>query len=748
MDYLTYDIETTYGKSNGRVGNRWDDAFGLCSIGWKLGKGEYEDRYTVSLVDNQRVGRRPDVGLPFPNLDDVNYLVGHNIKFDLLWYWDHPELVAFIKRGGKIWDTMYAEYILSGQFYNFHNKHPGMGLNLKETAKRRGCKHQKLDMVAALWDDGVRTEDVPEDILLEYQKYDVLTTEEIFLSQVAQAREQGQTIQIQQRMEGLIATTEMEFNGMYIDQEVAAKQQAALEDKIAILSSELDESIPALPSGCEFKWSSWRNVSALIFGGNLKYTGIEYSLDEHGAKQYYQLKVRKEILDANGVPVRFKGGKNAGKIKTKLYTIPDLERGAKTRQCDMYFGLPGFTEPETKWASKSAPGYFSTAGEIMDILAGRGVAIATHVVTLKGYIKDLGTYYKKCTVTKSGKETWTGMLTNIQPDGCVHGSLNHTVVVTTRLSSSNPNLQNIPKEGKSDVKKCFTSRFPDGVVSEIDYAQLEVVCKGVLSGDKNLLRALQDGVDEHCEWLSFATGVPYEEVIRRCKVEKDPLWIKKRQNIKSLTFQEKYGAGVPKLASSSGLDADTVKAAMAARRLKYPDMYKYDEDVEDEVNRSRTVTNLRTDEGYQKAIGYYRSPTNTIFHFLEGESHDWQKDQGIFTAFQQTCIKNYPSQGLGGEIMQVQSGRVTRKLFEYSLTDRIKLMNTVHDSVYLDFFNPDVAERWLPAIGGLLEDVSMYFNLLYDTVAWDTPFPVDVDYGLNIMETNTTIKERTNEWIL
>lgn len=742
MDFLTYDTETTYGKSNGRVGNRWDEDFGLCSVGWKLGKGDYHDRYTVHDTDGTRMGTRPDVGLPFPSLMGVNYLIGHNIKFDLLWYWDHPEVVAYIKRGGKIWDTAYVEYILSGQFYNMHNRQPGMGISLKDTAKRRGCKFQKLDIVAAMWKEGVRTEDVPEDILLEYQKYDVLTTEEIFLSQVKQAREQDQITQIQQRMEGLIATTEMEFNGMYIDQVVAATQQADLEVKIASLSSELDESIPELPEGCEFKWSSWRNVSALMFGGALKYTGLEYSLDKYGAKQYYLKKERMPVLDEIGNEIIYKSGKNAGKVKTKIYSRPDVQRGAKTRQCDCFFELKGYTTPDPKWASKSAPGYFSTSEDIMEELTERGILIAKKITGLKGYIKDLGTYYKRF---NRGK--WTGMLTNIQPDGCVHGSLNHSVTVTTRLSSSDPNLQNIPAKGKSEVKKTFTSRFPEGVVCEVDYSQLEVVCKGVLSNDKNLLQALRDGIDEHCEWLSFATGIPYTEVIEKCKVQKDPAWIKKRQDIKGLTFAEKYGAGVAKLAQASGLDADTVKEAMEKRRLKYPNMYKYDEDVEDEVNRSRTITSLRTDTGYQKAIGYYRSPTNTIFHFLEGESHGWQQEQGIFTSFQQTCIKNYPSQGLGGEIMQVQSGRVVRKIYENDLRDSIKVMNTVHDSMYFDFMNEDVAKRWLPTIGGLLEDVSMYFNLLYPRVAWDTPFPVDIDYGLNIMETNNSIKERTQEWV-
>jgi len=67
--------------------------------------------------------------------------------------------------------------------------------------------------------------------------------------------------------------------------------------------------------------------------------------------------------------------------------------------------------------------------------------------------------------------------------------------------------------------------------------------------------------------------------------------------------------------------------------------------------------------------------------------------------------------------------------------------------MYFDIRNEAIAKRWLPAIGGLLEDVSMYFNLLFKDVAWDTPFPIDIDYGLNIMEVNKTITERTKEWI-
>jgi len=736
-----FDIETTYGTSKGRTANRWDTDFGLCSVGWKFGKGEYDDAYTVTRTVDGRFGRRPDVGLPFPDLSDINYLIGHNVKFDLTWYWDHPEIIKFITKGGKIWDTMYAEYLLSAQFYNFHNNNPGMGLSLSDVAKRRECKYQKLDVVRAMWDSGVRTEDVPENVLLEYNKYDVLTTEEIFLDQLKQARKEDQTVQIQQRMEGLLATTEMEYNGMFIDQEVAAIQQEDLEQQIQILEIDLDEHVPPLPDGCEFKWSSFRNKSALLFGGLIKYEGREYSLDFHGHKQYYQRKVRRPVLDTEGNKQYFKGGKNKGALKTRLETEPDIERGAKMRNCDLYVQLPGLCEPDPQWAT-SVQGYYSTDDTTMTELADRGITLAKDITKLTSLTKDLGTYYKRF-----NKGKWTGMLTNIQDDGCVHGQLNHSVTVTTRLSSSNPNLQNIPKKGKSLIKKTFRSRFPDGVVAEIDYAQLEVVCKGVLSGDEVLLEALQNNLDEHCEWLSFVAGVTYEEAYDLCKVQHNETWLKKRQEVKPITFGEKYGAGVEKLSQDSGIPPDQIRQAMDRRQEKYPKLYAFDDEVTDQCLMSRQVTRLRTDEGYQKSIGYYRSPTNTIFHFLENESLPWQQKKGVMTSFSPTCIKNYPSQGLGGEIMQVQSGRVLRALFREELQNDVLLINTVHDSIYIDIRTEELAKKWLPRIAGVLEDVSMYFNLLHTNVAWDTPFPVDVDYGLNIMETTNTITERNKEWI-
>jgi len=535
MDYLTFDVETTYGKTYGRVGNIWDPDFGLCSIGGKYGSGKYIDFYTVSPdAAGVRLGKNPFTSeLPFPSLEGISLLVGHNIKFDLLWYWQHPEFQKFFKRGGKVWDTMYAEYLLSGQLYNMHAQ-PAYAVNLKVTAKRRNCNFEKQDIVKALWDSGMRTEDINEAVLLEYQKYDVLTTEEIFKQQVKQAREQQQMPCIQQAMEGLLSFTEMEFNGIHIDWDTAMLQMKDLEDKIVELKQELDQHVPELPSVCEFKWTSWRHLSALLFGGYIKYTDKEVIVDDFYDPVYYLKKTRVQLKDDLGVPLRYKGGKKAGEIKTKLITVPDTERGPKTRNAEFKFWIDGVTEANPKWEADSAPGYYSTAEGVIDVLRTRGVSLVDSLLKLRKNENDLSTYYIKRQPEGSKKKD-TGMLLCVQPfDACVHGNLNTSVTVTRRLSGSEPNLQNLSKKGL--IKKAIDTRFKDGVVCEIDYSQLEVVAKAVASNCTAMMQALINKVCFHCDWLSMAEGIPYEEVFQKAKIDKVPEWVQKRQDIKPVTF--------------------------------------------------------------------------------------------------------------------------------------------------------------------------------------------------------------------
>lgn len=740
MTVCVFDLETTYGKYLDRVGSPFSEGeIGLCSAGYLFEDGRYEDHYlvfpyggideTVS-AENRGVQRGTAAWFDaFPNLDGVKVLVGHNIKFDLLWFWRHPELEAFLKRGGVIWDTAYAEYLLSGQFYSL-DQLPHLRPSLRNVAKRRGCT-LKLDVVAALWEQGVRTEDIQPQVLLEYNEGDVRTTKEVSEQQIHQAKRQNQLHMIKERMDGLLATTEMEFNGLQIDLNEAENRLAVLTEEEAKLSEKLQQYAPELPPECAFNWGSSAHLSALLFGGEIKYQAAVAKTNDDGSLQYYQKKETKVCTAPNGDLIHYKSGKNKGKIKTKQVVVPDIGRGPKTRIEDHWVTLPQQAKPEKKWRTE-IEGRYSTAAAVLEEVAKQGIALVDALLSLRGLQKDIGTYYKRF-----HKGKWTGMLTMVHPDGRIHHNLNHNITKTTRLSSSKPTLQNLSGADKSEVRKMFISRFgADGVMTEGDYAQLEVVCKGVLSEDWNLLKALIDGVDFHCDWLSLsplAEGKSYDEVVDLCKTQHDPVWVAKRKKIKPLTFGESYGAGVTSLAESTGMLAEEVQEAIANRKLKYPKLYEYDAENIAKVKTSRQPSQMRTPEGMQAGIGYLRTATDTIYHFLEGDAPAWLQKQRIFTSFSPTTIKNYPSQGLGGEIMQVALGRLFRwVLANDRFDDLLLLVNTVHDCVWADVHKTMVHR--IPEMKDIMEDVCDYFNDRYPNVNWNTPFPAEFEAGPSMYE--------------
>ncbi|RZI38321.1 DNA polymerase A family protein, partial [Herbaspirillum sp. HC18] len=133
-----------------------------------------------------------------------------------------------------------------------------------------------------------------------------------------------------------------------------------------------------------------------------------------------------------------------------------------------------------------------TSGDIIVELALRNVPCIKALRSKQKLDKEIGTYYVK----KDAKGELSGMLTCVQRhDHFIHHKLNHTSTVTSRLSSSDPNGQNLPRGDKSEVKAMFVSRFgDDGECIEADYSQLEVVVQGVLSGDEQLCEDLRNRV--------------------------------------------------------------------------------------------------------------------------------------------------------------------------------------------------------------------------------------------------------------
>ncbi|MDR5647955.1 DNA polymerase, partial [Burkholderia cenocepacia] len=212
-------------------------------------------------------------------------------------------------------------------------------------------------------------------------------------------------------------------------------------------------------------------------------------------------------LDHPPEPIRFASGKNAGEIKTKKVKVPDIARGPKTAMRDFFYKFPGYTTPDEIWAS-STPGLYSVSSDVIEALGNRDIPFLKTLANVAKLGKDLGTYYIT-TDEKTGEQK--GMLTLVGGDSIIHHGINHTSTVTARFSSSNPNLQNVPKEGKSEVKTVFISRYgEDGQIVQSDFTSLEVFVQAILTGCKQLIEDLRAGLDMHCVRVSQKEGISYE----------------------------------------------------------------------------------------------------------------------------------------------------------------------------------------------------------------------------------------------
>lgn len=203
----------------------------------------------------------------------------------------------------------------------------------------------------------------------------------------------------------------------------------------------------------------------------------------------------------------------------------------------------------------------STDAEVLEEWAGEGDEWAQRLLKHRGISKIYGTYVE-------------GLLDHIDPpkDFRIHTTLNQHGTVTGRLSSSEPNLQNIPRPGedKFKIRDAFIADYRK-VLVVADYAQLEMRLMAHFSGDQKMIDAIWNNIDLHCLTVSEMEGIPYDEVVAAVKADKDHKKGKlgreltdreqelllKRQNNKATGFGIIYGIGGPKLAS--GLTRDTGK---------------------------------------------------------------------------------------------------------------------------------------------------------------------------------------------
>lgn len=765
MTYCTFDTETTINASFKRKANPFDPINWVVTHGFKHKGGE---------VIEHRFGRsRPTAGWLVPVLAGVRLLIGFNIKFDLLHaLQDKNNLAAwmeFVAGGGNVWDCQLAEYLLNGMGQK------DQMLSLDEVAPRYGG-NVKVDEVKALWQAGINTPDIEPTLLTRYlcggldengvfQMGDVENTEKIALAQIKRARDSGQLNSILLNMGALLFTVEAERNGMYVDKSKGMVLAAELEAKVKELGEGLVQYLPAdLPF--DFNWGSPIQRSALFFGGTVQYDCREYDLKDgtttwtcpHGQGRdatspsvyaYAQKDELHYVLENGGtyhteyydleafagtpdIPERvmFKGGKNAGEYKTKKVKVDDYSK-PKSRMVKRPFVFKGYTKPEKSWAGAD-PGVWSTSAEVVAELAESGVPFLKAYAELMGMTKDLGTYYYR--KDEEGKES--GMLTLVNDEGIIHHMLNMCSTVTARLSSSNPNLQNIPKGNKSDVKTIFVSRFgPEGKIIQSDFSSLEVYVQAVLTQCKQLIADLKSGLDLHVVRLAAKEHMEYQEVFNLAKGYKDANgvevaavseWDYKRTGAKVYSFQRAFGAGIAKIAKSTGMAEEEVQALADAEDARYPEIPVYYADITSRIKSDRVPDRTMPHPLVPGVIchlgsSFFRTPDNKLYSYREQPSPEYLCKKGVTSSFSPTEIRNYVVQGTGGEWMKAAMWLIVRAMYARKNFDGLALIvNTVHDAAYLDA-DGKVAFEAAALLHACMELASEFMESWF---TWPIPVPV------------------------
>lgn len=255
------------------------------------------------------------------------------------------------------------------------------------------------------------------------------------------------------------------------------------------------------------------------------------------------------------------------------------------------------------------------------------------------------------TLTKLKSTYADGLLKVIGPDGRIHTSFQMTVTATGRLSSTEPNLQNIPvrKELGAQIRTMFAA--PEGkVLVDADYSQIELRLLAHISGDTNMQEAFLSGEDFHAVTASKVFNVPLEEVSHEL-----------RSRAKAVNFGIVYGISAFSLAQDIGVRPAEAKAYMEAYLDRYSGVREYMHDivaVAKETGCVRTLWNRRRDLPELKSSNFN------------------------MRAFGERVALNMPIQGTAADVIKLAMVRVRDRLAAECPEARLVLQ--VHDELIVE----------------------------------------------------------------
>lgn len=284
-----------------------------------------------------------------------------------------------------------------------------------------------------------------------------------------------------------------------------------------------------------------------------------------------------------------------------------------------------------------------------------------------------------------------GLSAVIDRDGKIHSNFNQTVTATGRLSSTEPNLQNIPVkyEMGKEIRKVFVPENCDCVIMSADYSQIELRVLAHIADDKNLIDAFKHHSDIHTKTASEVFNVPIDEVTKR-----------QRSNAKAVNFGIIYGIGDFSLSKDLNITRSEAKNYIDTYFKRYPNVKRYMDDIVKSAKETGYVTTIMNRRRFIK------------------EMHSSNK---VVRSLGERLAMNTPIQGSAADIIKMAMINVYNELNTRKLKSRLILQ--VHDELILNVYKDEIDE---------VRDILKF--QMENAVSLKVPLEVDMNMGNNWYE--------------
>ncbi|WP_417620083.1 DNA polymerase I [Oceanihabitans sediminis] len=327
---------------------------------------------------------------------------------------------------------------------------------------------------------------------------------------------------------------------------------------------------------------------------------------------------------------------------------------------------------------KTKTGQYATSEDILSYLA-KDHEIIRNILEYRGLTKLKSTYVDALPLQVEAST------------GRVHTDYMQTVAATGRLSSNNPNLQNIPirTERGRQVRKAFVPRNEEYTLLAADYSQIELRVIAALSQEETMIEAFKNGEDIHASTASKVFNVPLAEVTRE-----------QRSNAKTVNFGIIYGVSAFGLSNQTDLSRSEAKDLIDTYYETYPKLKAY---ISKQVDFAR-------DHGYVKTVLDRR-------RYLK----DINSRNAVVRGAAERNAVNAPIQGSAADIIKIAMINIYKKLEAGNY--KTKMLLQVHDELVFDVYKPELEEM-----------KSLIKSEMENAFSLDVPLDVEMDIGENWLE--------------